>query len=341
MKPLLEGVLAALVYHDGFDVPLTTQEIYFALPAAEGPRASFEDVECALAEARRMGIIDSSAGFHFLPAREAIVDIRKSRYALAEKKYKRVRRFLRLARYAPFLRAVFVCNTLARSNARADSDIDVYLVTAPGRVWSTRLFVTGLAALLRVRPTETESADRICLSFFVTADAVNVRPLAIEDDVYLAHWLHDLCPVYDEEGIARRSYAENDWLRALLPETRVQAPSSRRALSPRFLFEKRVVEGTIDRLSGDRLERWAKQAQLAWMPAGLRAAAGRPGSDVVLSDTVLKFHDRDRRAEIRDAFRKKLAVILSEAESLSRGNANDDTLTLERHVDTYGIRALA
>lgn len=310
MKSVLEGILSTIAYHDGFDVPLTVQEIFFALPATDGARPSFEEVEAALVEACARGHVVSREGFHCLPGREAIVPERKSRYALAEGKYARVKKFLRLARHAPYVRAAFVCNTLARSNARPESDIDLYVVAAPGRIWSTRLIVAGLAALLGVRPTETESADRICLSFFVTGDALNLRPLAIEDDVYLAHWLHELYPVYDEAGIARRSYVENGWLRGVLPETRVQMPSHRRALPSAWLAGKRALERALDAALGDRFERWASRRQLAWLPPALRAAAGTGASNVVLSDTVLKFHDRDRRAEIRDLYREKTAHVL-------------------------------
>lgn len=310
MKGVLGGILSALAYHDGFDAPLTAQEIFFALPAIDDVRPTFEETERALADALARGVVRASEGFYCLPGREEIVGLRKSRYALAEGKYARVRAFLRLARHAPYLRAAFVCNTLARSNAHAESDIDLYLVASPRRIWSTRLFVTGLAALLRVRPTETESADRICLSFFVTSDALNVRPLAIEDDVYLAHWLHELYPVYDEEGVARRIAAENGWLRDVLPGTRPQAPSRRRSLAPSWRAGKKAVERALDTIFGDRLERWAKRRQLAWLPPGLRAKAASPTSGVVLSDEVLKFHDHDRRAEIRDTYREKYAHVL-------------------------------
>jgi hypothetical protein len=238
------------------------------------------------------------------------VDARRERYRLAEGKYARVRRFFSLARHAPYLRAAFVCNTLARSYARAESDIDMFVVAAPGRIWLARLFVTGLAALLRVRPTATESADRVCLSFFVTEDALGLKPLAIEGDVYLPHWIAELYPVYDESGAARRIFAENGWLRGVLPGIRVQAPSRRRAVAPRLIGAKRAIERLLDALFGDRFERWAERRQKAWMPAALRAAAAAPGSAVVLSGRILKFHDRDRRAEIRDAYHDKLSHAL-------------------------------
>lgn len=310
MNRVHEGILSAIAYYDAFEFPLTAQEIFLALPTSEGPRAGFEDVERALAEAVRLGALGQDEGMYFLAGREASVVSRKSRYLLAEGKYARVRTFFAVARFAPFLRAAFVCNTLARSYARAGSDIDMFIVAAPRRIWMTRLFVTGLAALLRVRPTATESADRICLSFFVTEDALDLKGLAIEGDVYLPHWLQELYPVYDEAGVTRRLFAQNGWLRDVLPGTRVQAPSRRRAVAPRLVRAKRAFERLLDATFGDRHERWAERRQKAWMPAALRAAANSPASDVILSDRILKFHDHDRRAEIRDAYHEKLSHVL-------------------------------
>lgn len=310
MNRVREGLLAALAYYDAFGFPLSAQEVFLALPAADGPRPSMEDVERALAEAVRRGEVGRAEGLHFLPGREANVASRKARYLLAEGKYARVRAFFAVARFAPWLRAAFVCNTLARSCARAESDLDVFVVTAPGRLWLTRLFVTGLAALLRVRPTAEVSADRVCLSFFAAEDALDLKPLAIEDDVYLAHWVHELYPVYDESGAARRLFVENGWVRDALPGTRLQASSRRRALAPRLTSLKHFVERLLDAAAGERLERWAERRQRAWMPPALLAAAATPGSGVVLSAGVLKFHDHDRRAAIRDAYRETLSHVL-------------------------------
>ena len=337
---LRERILSALAYYDAFEFPLTAQEIFLALPAPwpsgfTGPatfqsRPVFEDLENTLAETVRLGAVGSSEGMYFLAGREAAVASRKSRYLLAEGKYARVRTFFTLARFAPYLRAAFVCNTLARSYARAGSDIDMFVVAAPGRIWLTRLFVTGLAALLRVRPTETESADRICLSFFVTEDALDLKPLAIDGDVYLPHWLQELYPVYDEAGATRRLFAENGWLRDVLPGTRVQTPSRRRAVEARLVGAKRALERLLDGLFGDRHEHWAERRQKAWMPAALRAAANSPASDVVLSDRILKFHDRDRRAEIRDAYLEKMKRI-----TRLQGERNEEP------IPAYAVRTLA
>ncbi len=310
MNILLERILSELSYYDVLDVALTAQELFLALPANKGADPAFEEFEEALDIAFDRRLVASAEGFYCLPGREALIALRKTRYILAEAKFARARSFLRLARHAPYLRAAFVCNTLARSNARPESDIDLFLVVAPGRLWLVRMMVAGLAVVLRVRPTKTESADRICLSFFVTSDALDLRPLALADDVYLAHWLHELYPVYDEAGVALRISSENGWMRRVRSKGGAQTASPRRAVGLFSRSGKKLIERCLDAFGGDYFERLAKRWQQDKFPPALRAGAEASFSGVVLSDKVLKFHERDRRADIRDSYQEKYAHAL-------------------------------
>lgn len=321
MTPILKSILETLAYYDLFDFPLTAQEIFLLRPSRANRDGRhdvlapvFEEVVRELDASKAAGVLSLKNGFYFLPGREMIVRARTERYDLAEKKYQRALAFFRLARFAPFLRAVFVCNTLGRSNARAGSDIDLFIVTAPGRVWLTRLMVAGLAALLRVRPTAEEAKDKLCLSFFVTADALNLQSLALNGDVYLAHWLRDLYPIYDEAEIGRRLPEENRWFPPAGIDGIIRLPAARRDLSASGLWLKKGTERIVNRLAGDRLEAWAKRLQLAWMPEKLKRLAAA-GSAVVLSDAVLKFHDADRREEIRKKYESKVYELLHLARS--------------------------
>ena len=305
MNIILKKILETIVYHDLFDFPLTVQEIHLTMPI----RADLPEVVSALDSNEAIEKIGKKDGFYFLKGREEITVLRRNRFDLAEKKYKLVRRFFRFARFAPFLRAVFICNTLSRSNARDNSDIDLFIVTAPGRIWLTRLFVTGLAALLRRRPTDKISKDRLCLSFFITSDSLALRSHSIDNDIYLPHWILDLYPVYDEAGISGNLFNENGWAREILPGLRKQLSSHRRNLTPKFMRTKAWVEGKIDRRGGV-LEMWAREKQMMWMPKALKEHAAQK-EGVVLSDSVLKLHAIDRRATIRDRFEAKLNIVIS------------------------------
>lgn len=300
MNPLLKKIIDTVTYHDLFDFPLTAHEIHSSLPGSAG-HALMADVVLQLGSDDARRLLDSRNGLWFLKGREEIVGKRLRRYDLAEGKYRIVRKFFRIARHAPFLRAVFVCNTLSRSNARPESDIDLFIVAEEGRVWITRLFVTGLAALLRKRPTATETKDRLCLSFFITKDALNLRSHAIEGDVYLPHWLHDLYPVYDEAGMGASVFMQNGWAKEAIPGLRRQSASHRRAIQG----DRSHVKGFLESILGTRTERLARAVQWKRMPLHLKENAER-GEGVVLTNGMLKLHGKDRRTEFRDKYLQKI-----------------------------------
>ena len=288
MSTAADKVLRALSYHDLFDFPLTAEEARLS----DGSVTAVETIS-GLDEAVAAGSVSTRNGLYSLRGREALFDVRRRRYLLAEGKYRLVLRFFRFARHLPFLRAVFVCNTLGRSNAREESDIDLLLVIRSRHLWTARLLLAGLAAALGLRPTPADGKDKLCFSFFVSEDALNLQPLAIEGDVYLSRWLDELYPIYDEDGFAARIAAANRWA----------GTSAASAVRRRSLPKAGIVKGAIERLFGlfgESIERGAKSLQSRLLPEELKRMAAEPGTGVVLSDAVLKFHDHDRRAEIRD-----------------------------------------
>lgn len=296
MTELGTAILDTLTYHSLFDFPLTAQEICLTLPKSrEGTQLA---VIRELSALESGGQIDSEDGLWFLVGQESSAQSRKSRYNLAERKFRIAKRFFRIARHAPFLRAVYICNTLSRSNAKEGSDIDLFIVTAPGRIWLTRLFVTGLAKLLHARPNSTTAKDKICLSFFNTEDALNLRTHAIENDIYLPHWLFDLYPLYDESGISGKIFAENMWARDQISGLHRHVGSARRTIKGKKDILKKGLEHVLQR---DVFENAAMRFQMRIMPKGLKENS-REEKGVVINSTTLKLHGLDRRASIRDRY---------------------------------------
>ena len=300
-----EAILGALSYHDLFDRPLSLHELRLALPSGASDAAALLRMLEALAGEGRVECID---GFWQLAGRPKLSDVRQSRYVIAEAKYEKAIRFLRLARHAPFLRAAAVCNTLARSNAREESDIDLFVVAEPGRVWLCRLLVTGLAALLGVRPSAEESRDRICLSFFAASDALDLAAVSIPNDVYLRQWIRELAPLVDEDGQMDRLKEANRWMRSVRADEVDARISARRRLASSGRL-KRAAEKLLN-LAGAFFEAQARRVQLKLLPDRLKRAAEDGFTAVILSDAMLKFHDEDRREEIRDRYRARLAEVL-------------------------------
>lgn len=193
-----------------------------------------------------------------------------------ERKMFRARRAVRLISFLPFVRAVAICNSLGFQMVHEESDVDLFIVAAKGRVWSARWWVTGVLALLRMRPGESVH-DPICVSFFVDESVTDLSNLKIENDVYFEYWIRSLMPILGEHvlfGLGAKT----------APEFRVKKHSSRL---------REFVAGLIS-------EKFVRQQQMNIMPEEVKSRALLGDTTVVLSDITIKLHQNDRRAELRD-----------------------------------------
>jgi hypothetical protein len=81
----------------------------------------------------------------------------------------------------------------------ADSDIDLFVVTSPRRLWTVRILMTLVFQLLGVRRYGKKIAGRLCLSFFSTTDGLDMSEIALDGgDPYLATWVKYLSPILDK-----------------------------------------------------------------------------------------------------------------------------------------------
>lgn len=330
--PLAQAIRATLAYFDQFDFPPTAEEVWRWLTVRlpdrqlDLPTVSRERVE----EELRRWVAPTSPnppapplekggrsweehdGFFTLPGRGNIVTIRKARIPINEKKWAIARRGVRWLWKVPFIKLVGVCNTVAINNAREESDIDVFIVVAKGKLWTARFFATALMDALRLRRRGTAVQDRICMSFSVTEDALDLRPLLLKDgdDPYMAFWAAQMVPLFDRGGTYARFIAANkDWVREYLPNAFSQtsawigdqrissipqrgfpAPPYWRRSKPRGVYS--ITERFFRRLQKEKMARNAASVQ------------NEPTTDVVVSDTVLKFHEQDRRREYRERWKE-------------------------------------
>lgn len=303
--------LNAIVYFDLFEYPLTTLEVWRFLytNGMSNGRCTLKEVIESLEQLQALHRIESHDGFHMLVGRANIVQTRRDRYVIADRKLKRARRAASILRYLPFVRAVCVCNNLGTHNVRTESDIDLFIITKRGRLFLTRALVTIVVQLLGLRRHGARVADRLCLSFYVTDDALDMRSLQIGEDIYLRYWIATVLPIYDRGGYGDFITA-NPWISAYLPHTEVRAVSMHRRVEDSVI--SRALYRTLEILLwgpvGDLAERIARITQLSHMRSRERVHA-HP-TDVIISDHMLKFHEHDRRMEYAEAWEARVATLM-------------------------------
>ncbi|MCR4280004.1 MAG: hypothetical protein NUV82_01095 [Candidatus Komeilibacteria bacterium] len=296
MNSTRQAILETLTFFDIFDYPLTKWQLEHWLWKAAAAGEQYDEV---LTELLAAGKIESHWGFYYLPGRRAIVEIRQHRYMLAQLKFRVARRYARLFSFFPYIRFIGVCNTLAYNNAQDDSDIDFFVVVEPGHIWTARILTAGWLKLWHKRPTLLRSRNRICLSFFITTDKMNLQAVALPDDIYLPYWLIQLVPLFDDGDIYNRILKGNKWVKELVPNFIAYQTNPVRRINDgrgKKLF-RRVLEFIFH-----PLEKISQRTQLKLMPLELREGVSPA---VIVNDDLLKLHANDRRQHYYDIWKKR------------------------------------
>ncbi len=310
---LEKAILATLAYFDIFDYPLTLMEIfrYLYQPSAVNYQSpdTFLDLQQVLHSNQNLKeAISQKNGFYFLKGREDLIKKRKERHDIAQPKWKIAQKAAKYLQLVPFIKMMTVCNTLAYDNAEEKSDIDFFIVVKSGRMWTARFIATLLMQFLGLRRYNRKIKDRICLSFYVTEDNLDLSNMAIQDDIYLRYWITQVVPLYVRDDMDVEFAKANKWTKNYLPNfVLYQAGQKRKVLDNRFFIAVRTIrEKMLRGRLGDAIEGWLRKIQRSKMDKNTRSLAQKSGTEVIISDKMLKFHEIDRREEFRKKFSEKL-----------------------------------
>ncbi|MBN1325561.1 hypothetical protein JW977_01075 [Candidatus Falkowbacteria bacterium] len=307
-------VLNTIIYFDIFDYPLTVNEIYYYLYTGGMdvmPFSSQEIDDILVTSEKLRKVITTQSGFYFLKGRREIVEIRLERYNIADKKFRIAKKAIWFLKFLPFIKMIAVCNNLGYQNAKPESDIDFFIITAKNRIYLVRFCVSVLLSLLRFRGEN--KTDRICLSFYTTEDNMDFSNLPIvAEDIYLTFWLATLWPIYVRENFCQKFLEKNVWLKKYLPHFMPIKIGYRYRVDDtswsKFIYgAKELIAGGF---IGNFLEKITKKIQLKKMSQRKKDMAVVGNSKVIISDIMLKFHENDRRLEYLQKFeRKRLEII--------------------------------
>ncbi len=222
---------------------------------------------------------------------------------------------------------IAVGNYIPADNTKKNSDIDFFIITKKGRIWLARFFCATISKILGWRPTEKNKKDKICLTFFISEDNLNLKSIALDQDIYFYYWIATLYPLYNKDEIYEKFIKANDWIKRYLPnldssviarndigatkQSRNNSVIARKSLSRRMAGKQsqglqNKPRDCFSRQGGiamtlDFLENLAKKFQFKIMPKNLKQLANK-NTYVIINDKILKFHDQDRREEYRNRF---------------------------------------
>jgi hypothetical protein len=290
-------IVQTIIYFNIFDFPLTSWEVYKNLWQPEG-KYTFREVTTTLDNLVKKKTLGINEGFYFLKRKDNPVAIRKQKYLLAQSKMKVAKRAIKLIYHLPFIRAIFVCNNLAYQNANQESDIDLAIITKKNRLWTARFFSTLLMKIMKKRPTKNNHKNKICLSFYIADNHLNLEKLAYPDDIHFIYWVKQFLLVSPNNKTVKNFQDSNFWTNKHLPNLKL-VKTTRRWVVTSCCKCKTGVELILLNPLGSLLEKTLKKLQLKLMPKHLLQMNKEQNSNVVINDKILKFHDKDKRQEIK------------------------------------------
>ncbi len=310
LTSLQQSIIETIAYFDVANFPLTQEEVWSYLwkpPTVE--------LMAVVAEIERMvekGILETKYGFYFFSGRAETVERRRQAALCGEFKLKKARRAVWLIKSIPFLKTIFVCNSVAAETAADDSDIDFFIIARRGRVWWVRFISNIILFLAGMRRHGDFVADRICLSFYVDEDNLDLTPLALgSDDVHFVYWMSQFLPLYDPEKYVLQFKERNTLITNCLPHKKTTT-GSRVFLGPMsrlgrwWKFEKeRWLGGSV----GDKIETYLRELQRTKMKFSSRGKVRSTDKGVVATTGVIKLHEEDTRAAYKEKWLQRVEEI--------------------------------
>ncbi len=260
------AVLLTIAYADLFDAAISEKEIHRYLI---GQSLSQAQVAATLRSESVANRLDQGVVGYVLSDKDALLAETERRKLRADSLWPQARFYAKLIDQLPFVRMVAVTGSLAANNPTDSADIDLMIITAPGRLWLTRLLILAVVQLARRQQIE------LCPNYILTENALALR----DQTIYAAHELSRLIPITGQ-AVYRRLMDANQWRYAFLPNAHAyQFPADRR--QPKV---KRLLETMLATAVGSRLEAWEQRRKIG------RLSAMTPAGESTFEADVCKGH---------------------------------------------------
>lgn len=124
----------------------------------------------------------------------------------------------KLYKSLPFIKEIFLCNSISFNATKRDSDIDLFIVVKKWCMRKARFFSAIFFKLHWLKRSLKNKKQKFCLSFYITEDNKNLYPIMIDKtDIYLTYRLAHLVPLYQESSNYRSIYKNNKRFWSLMP----------------------------------------------------------------------------------------------------------------------------
>lgn len=281
------AILQTVAYADIFDYPMTNAEIHRYLIGRE---ANFDDVTLAITRLIGRYLADCE-GYICLIGREHIVQTRLRRADVAQRLWGYAEKYGRIVGRLPFVKMVAVTGSLAVDNTDKEGDIDLLIITAPGRLWLCRLLVIGI-----VKQGIRRDNITLCPNYFITTNVMTIT----DQNPFTARELAQMVPIAGFE-MYHHFRAINNWSHDYFPNA--TTPPQRDIAEPSQGIMQRLSEWMLKTPIGTMLEKWEMSRKVK------KLTANGVNSESRFTADMCKGHFDGHRGRILSAYDQRLSML--------------------------------
>ncbi|MBK7939524.1 MAG: nucleotidyltransferase domain-containing protein [Lewinellaceae bacterium] len=185
--PTEQAIVRALLYFEIFSYPLTADEVFrFSNCRGIAPETVFNKLQNLVEQ----GIVYSKDAFFLTRDNPDWVARRQVCNHRADAFLPLATRTARFIGSFPFIRSVFVSGSLSKHCMHADSDVDFFLITEPGRLWLARTLLVVFKKVFLFN-----SHKYFCVNYFIDTEHLEIA----EKNLFTATETVTLLPMYGKE----------------------------------------------------------------------------------------------------------------------------------------------
>jgi hypothetical protein len=294
---LQQDVVRTLAYFDVFSYPLSSEQVKVFLPRNSVTLPQLEEnLACLIAS----GVLNSQEGYYFLADRPAaVVRERIQNERRASAMIKRAHFISRFLRQVPFVRGIFITGSLSKNVAAPSSDVDFMIVTAPSRLWISKMILSGIRRLLLFN-----SIKYFCFNLFVTENGFYFSEQNVFNAIEIA-----TTKVLWNDAAYRRFQSVNSWIRGFLPNWNLdRSLSADGPIAPPLV--QKLLEGVLNLFPLDRIDAdLMRVARRYWKQRNLHLDPEKFESLFLCTRDISSVWYDDHRTRILNRFQQRLAEL--------------------------------
>jgi len=211
-----KDVISVCRYYAFFFYPPTEKEIYTFLPV-KVQKKQYKSILEKMVQKDQLWrkSYDDEFRYQTQENKRAFASFTR-KHALAKQWVKEANKYMKIVKWIPWVRLLGFSGSLSMASVTQRSDIDLFVVTSFGSIWTVRFLLMLYKQVIRV--CDPHIGRLLCFNIFFDETGLAVRKH--KQNIYIGHEILQMKPLFDKSQTYEKLLARNRWLKHFFPNIR-------------------------------------------------------------------------------------------------------------------------